>query len=324
MITGVSSIYKSHKITRVLIYTLTKTECPEVLHNVRNADWWPSLRNPIFDEILTTSIGCDELNADAAPIAEESFALGIALLQAFVQENFLGPHLDDNTYAKLPHQIHDLIDVVALLRIDGEDINVNTRRPELLLVSKAIFEHLLANTDATTFDASDTNLLRWWYIRLLYVHQQIIDEHTSTLFTAFELHANALLASDNVWLTDPELCALLRLEIAQGYLAYRRAWRADEHMDEARSALTVKVDVEGFLGKRTKWQETALPQLALRVDYGDVVSQSAAVTHALNELPCLLSLDDEVRLERVTFEREEDNRTLELPAIVQQFVLGKL
>lgn len=284
------------------------------------------MREPLFDATLRQALA-EETPLIAADDHQSLLVLAIATLQAFVLDNFLGPPLDDDAYAGLPHYdrlLDNAAEVRQLLEVDGEELNVNVQRAELLLVAKTVLERLLA------VDAEPT-IVRWWYLRYLYVHQQLLGEHTDTLYTAFTQHAAALLdpAQPNALADHRDLQTLLRLEIMQGYLGYRRAWLAQEHLDAARDVQAAELQVQGFMGRRTKWQQKALPQLALRVTYDavdgiDGERQAARATHAGSVLPCLLRLDDEVRLERVTFESEEDNRTLELPAVVQQLVLGVL
>lgn len=310
--------------------------CPAALRDVRNANWWPILRQPLFAASLRQALANDKQPAAAAD-DDELLVLAIACLQAFVLDNFLGPPLDDAAYADLPHYVQlldSVADVRQLLEVDGEELNVNVTRPELLLVAKAALERLLlAETETvSTRPARQPGLdfvVRWWYLRSLYVHQQLLGELTDTLYTALRRHSAALLDAPPPAAIDRDALTLLRLEVVQAQLAYRRAWQAQEHLDAARAQQDVELQVQGFLGRRTKWQQKALPQLALRVSYdaADGVHRErapAARTHAESVLPCLLRLDDEVRLERVTFESEEDNRTLELPAVVQQLVLGVL
>lgn len=329
--------YMSIIITHVFLFVSVNKACPEALQAVRTGDWWTVLRNPIFATVLRQCLANEQkiTNPDVVDDhnVETTFALAIAAVQCFVLENFLGPRLDEAAYAELPHYalLHDgHTDMAQLLHSDGEEINVNVTRPELLLVAKRILEQLIERADAETVTVwpIEVPLIRWWYLRCLYIHQQILDEHTDTLYTAFGRHSAALLE----WPTDSETGALLRLEIVQGYLAYRRAWHAQSHLEEAKQLLGIELTVQGFLGKRTKWQQKALPQLALRVTATDDAATAtelapvslACETHADGVLPTLLRLDDDTRLERVTFESTEDNRTLELSALVQQLVLGML
>lgn len=251
-----------------------------------------------------------------------SLAIAIAALQAFVQENFVGPKLDECKYSELPFyaQLHSehAFDFAQLISVDGEDVNVNVLRPELLFLAKSILEYHLNNNA----EIVDPHIVQWWYVRYLYVHQQLLDEPMDTLYTAFLKYTDKLLSWEAV---DVESKTLLRLEVTQGLLAYRRTWKALTHLDAAKKLLLANIEVTAFLGKRTKWQQKALPQMALKILLGDSEAlPSASETHRSTSLPTLLQLDDDVRLEKITFESEEDNRTLALSSVVQQLVLSLL
>lgn len=252
----------------------------------------------------------------------QTLAIAIAALQAFVQENFIGPRLDECKYSELPFyarlQSDKPIDFAQLISVDGEEVNVNVLRPELLLIAKTILEHQLADSA----EIVDAHIVQWWYLRYLYVHQQVMDEATDTLYSGFLSSTEKLLGWEQA---DVETKTLLRLEIIQGLLAYRRTWKAVEHLDAAKQLMLANIEVTAFLGKRTKWQQKALPQMALRItlDHSEELP-SAIETHPSTDLPTLLQLDDDVRLEKITFELDEDNRTLALASLVQQLVLSIL
>lgn len=320
---------------RYIISTFTAA-CPEALVDIRAGNWLPSLRQPLCSAIVRQLASTDDDSSTLnASDVSQTFALAIAALQAFVQENFVGPRLSND---ELPRHIADgdadAVEALAkLLHIDGEEANSNVSRPELLLVAQRLLVRLLSSPTNVDGSTVDIRLVRWWYLRYLYVHQQLLDEHTDSLYAAFVLHSDEMLkpeAFDGAY--DDVTATLLRLEIAQGYLAYRRAWLAEPLFTAARSRLGVELLVQGFLGKRTKWQQQALPQLALRVNRTEAdepvpecqAEHRSSVTHASSVLPTLLQLDDEVRLERITFESDEDNRTLSLTAVEQQLVLGVL
>lgn len=292
---------------------------PPILQNTWECNWI-TLSNPICSKILIELSNQATITTDAFNDIDETTKLSLAItcLQCFVQENFLGPNLNDK-YSTLPHcalLTDTLLDqITERLNVDGEEININVTKPELLVLSKLFFEHLLALNDGQYMF-----LVKWWYMRYLYVHQQVIEEATNTLYTTFLKLSDELLAYsiDNV-----SVKTLVILEIVQGFLAYKRIWKAEKYLEMAKQVLGVTLNVKGILGKRTQHQQKALPQLALSIDIGN--SEHAvlpSVTHGT--LPMLLKLEDDVRLEKITFESEEDNRMMEIPSLVQQVVLSIL
>jgi tetratricopeptide (TPR) repeat protein len=116
---------------------------------------------------------------------------------------------------------------------------------------------------------------------------------------------------------------LVRLELIQGYLLYRRVFNTEKMLSELEEEVGVHLSVESALGVRTKYQTKALPQLYLSVkrDSQELGLTAALDTHGTTKLPILLNLDDEVRLEKVKFEADEINETRELASVVQSLVL---
>lgn len=174
-------------------------------------------------------------------------SIAISSLQAFVQENFTGPSLNVEQYAALPlsqllaNNSTVLDDISQLCSIDGEDYNVNMMRPELLIVAKMLLEHLISRNDnhPTSFE------IKWWYLRYLYVHQQILDENTDSLYSSFLKTSEELLQWPVELAVDTK--TLLLLEVVQGFLAYKRIWKAEKHLNVVKEILGVSFEVKGKL-----------------------------------------------------------------------------
>lgn len=250
--------------------------------------------------------------------------IGIASLQAFVQDNFVGPPLsEDETFSNLPyHSIQSSDESVRnYLNIDGEELNSNVTNYELLALAKLIFTHL-RETEVT----SQSYVYKCWYLRYCYVHQLVIDEHAESLFTGIVNVSDELLC-DIVRLTlSVESKAIVCLEIVAALLHYRRISKVDEILTKTRDILGATLTVEGRLGVRTKYQEKPLPQLLLKVDINETIkpSEDTHSTDDKSQLPILLQLDDDIRLERIKFVDETDNVILNLSSVAQALVLGTM
>lgn len=72
---------------------------------------------------------------------------GVACILAFVQDNFTGPDIKESIDDILGTQWPNQINAIDLLSIDSEELNSNVRKPELLLISKVIFETLSVEFD---------------------------------------------------------------------------------------------------------------------------------------------------------------------------------
>lgn len=252
--------------------------------------------------------------------ADELLALAINCLQAFVQDNFLGPPISPDAAA---FNVSDALQqaIIRFCTADGEEINVNATKTYFLVVAKYLLEHLLGRADDT--DDGNSLIVRWWYLRYLYVHQQCLDEKAQTLYASLLKHSDKALLVHDLIDDDNEYKALLLLEIAQAFMGYGRVWKAEPLLDKTKAILGVSLEVKGILGKRTKHQQMWLPQLALIVGWGDNV-EFATLPNGTAPLPRLLTLDDDVRLERIIFESPADNEIMEIPSIAQALVLTYL
>lgn len=166
--------------------------------------------------------------------------------------------------------------------------------------------------------------MRWWHLRYICIHQHVIDELTSNLYTQLKEVADWLLqhVSD---LENKEYEALLYLEVANAYLQYHRGEKASEILDTLCQHLEVKLIVAGLLGVRTKFQQKPLPQLCLKVEQTKEQQLPKAVeTNGGSDLPKLLLHEDDTRLERIRFIEEKDNDIMTLPSVLQALVLSKV
>lgn len=168
-------------------------------------------------------------------------------------------------------------------------------------------------------------LLCWWRLRVVCLHQHILDDLASALYEEFKLAAAELRPHLSAF-AQLELQALLLLELANGYLQFHRSDLADQVLDELRAHLQVDLKVEGLLGVRTKFQQKPLPQLCLKVEQQSTEQTlpTAQLSNAETSLPHLLLLEDDTRLERIRFTEPKDNEVMTLPSVLQALVLAKV
>lgn len=161
-------------------------------------------------------------------------------------------------------------------------------------------------------------------MRYLCLHQHCIDELTADLWALVKKEAEWLLLQIPQ-IQNKEYESLLYLEVANAYLQYHRGEKCKEVLDTLCEHLNVKLNIEGLLGVRTKFQQKPLPQLCLKVEQPeDLQLPSAKVTNGDIEIPKLLLLEDDTRLERIRFIEEKDNEVMTLPSVLQALVLTKV
>lgn len=249
---------------------------------------------------------------------EEFLSLSVELLLIFAQYNFTGPFDDVKEFEGFISESKLSVgDPFVELKENGEEINPNVMLGEFLLISRDIFKKLL------TFQENEV-ILHWWYLRYLCIHQHCIDELTSNLWQQVKKEADWLL--DHILeLENKEYEALLYLEVSNAYLQYHRSEKSNEILDLLCDHLKVQLNVEGLLGVRTKFQQKALPQLCLKVE--QLENQQLPAVKETNggiEIPKLLLLEDDTRLERIRFIEPKDNDVMTLPSVLQALVLAKV
>lgn len=297
------------------------SDFPPSLKLLLSGKWAESLSNPICTEILEQKFDIKCLSVYSCT---DLLVIAISALQAFVQDNFVGPPLNTDTeysepfWSPLSEYSNDLVG--HYLMLDGEEINANVNHSELLAVAKCIFSYLKTIID-TTLDKYDRFICLNWLLRFYSIYQKAINENTETLYKSImETSEKLSLLLKTVDKIDNNSKGLCLLEMTECLLYYKRIAHAKEMLQQAQQVLNVKISIEGKMGVRTKFQKKAIPQLMLNVEEMNDIADDESPTTAV-KLPRLLNLDDEVLLERVQFVNQEDNLITKTKSIVQAFIL---
>lgn len=292
-------------------------EFSQHLLSLWKCDWNSALSHPFASDVLNHLFENEPLPPENIPSTDTFLWIAISSLQAFVQENFLGPTIPMITATESFSQEN----CVEILMVDGELPNINAKRLELLALAKFLFHQLVSDDKEKNFIVH-----QHWYIRFLYTYQQILDEPAASLYSEFVKTSDIILSSiDTIDCIETKVTVLL--EICQGYLHYQRINHAEKYLTKAKEILHIQLNVEGLLGRRTKYQEKPLPQMVLRVQFDDATEfkwPDAKETHQSTSLPLLLALNDDLRLERITFVNEDDNQIFNVPAIIQLLILSQI
>lgn len=295
---------------------------PSNLKSLWDCTWLKNLENSTIREILLNNFK----EVDSLPQDNETLlVLAVSALQAFVQQNFVGPSLSLEGFAFTDGENKTAESSRKYLISNSEEINVNVSHPELLALAKYIFLHLESQID--NFDESYARfVILSWLLRYYTIHQLVIDENADTLYNGVLRSIDALLAlinaPDNIDQTIKVSCLL---EIVSALLQYKLVVKAKDQLDMINKMLNVSLVIEGKLGIRTKYQQKPLPQLLLRVESEnpDTVVDTTTLNESI-ELPSLLLLEDDVRLQKIQFVDDADNSTLRMKPVIQALVLGTL
>ncbi|KAG5332334.1 TTC27 protein, partial [Acromyrmex heyeri] len=229
---------------------------------------------------------------------------GIASLLYFVQCNWTGPPIDKDI-DWLKTRRNEALNHLSL----HDGCNINVRKPELIYLSKKIF--------------SDVDLQLkyksciWWLFRATLLHQHILDENTGVLFEETE---NLITEINNLNILEHPLCKLLfNLEAGTFYLYYKRSQNSEKHLEHAQKIAGLKLNLEGAMGKRTKYQQEEKPQLYLKIE----INKDTFPSIDCENVPRSLSLNDFDDLKLDCIEFSEPKEETKLGMIEEAIILGK-
>ncbi|XP_063359197.1 tetratricopeptide repeat protein 27 [Cydia amplana] len=278
---------------------------------------WQINNLDICKELLATGLDTEQLRAVLTKYLDSDSSLDIILYTAissfltFCEQNWNTHPEKLNLQEYFGLEWPTNIDAAVKLQRDSEPVYVNIAHPELLYFSLQIFNAL---------SAIQQNLVHlWWYFRSVVIHQKALEDNSATIYNELELLL-AKLSNEANMLDNKRLAVLLQAEIAQAYLVYGRVQKVEEHLVKARELAGLKLELTGILGKRTKWQQTTLPQLALTSALDSNVQRpSAEESHGEAELPHDVELEDDVRLNKIQY--LEEIRQAELPSLEQMLCM---
>lgn len=201
------------------------------LQHIWKCNWNHFMSLPLTSKLMLDLSNDEPVNL-AGTSGSEILSIGISCLQLFVQQNFIGPSgVFDSTDLLSSSEIR------SNLQINGIDLNVNVENPELLALSMKLIKNLLKSSPTSY-------VLQWWYLRILYIYAEVIDEPSESLYNDFSVCSEELLKRSDE-LASAETKALLLLEVCQQYLLYKRVQKAEQYLTMARSLLNTNFEVKG-------------------------------------------------------------------------------
>lgn len=265
--------------------------------------------NLCFLENTSISVDGDSLWNSAPSDEGEKLRIARDLLLVFVQQNFVGCRRD----LSVPEALE--VDPKEALKVDSEPLNVNVKNPELLWKAKKILTEIEGKSIPVLF----------WHMRSIFVHQHVLDERTGGLYSEYkEMVAVLDKELEDNEAADTFLKACAALEMAQGFILFRRITEAGKYLAKAKELLKTQLKLVSMLGYRTRFQTKPLPQLALKVISADETLPKSSDTHLETELPKLLLLEDDTRLEKVKFVEEKDNQIGDLSSVLQCLIITEM
>lgn len=252
--------------------------------------------------------------------------LAVSCLQMFAQSNWTGPPLDLQDSEILPsallqHQSDSWVrdSVLSSLLLDGEAVYSLVSNPLLLLLSR-----VLLTTVAEKM--SSLQLVRWWTLRYLSLHQQVLEACSPQLLSLAQSSIKSVTERQSELEEHQSLLVQFHLECVYVNLSYYEYSEAKEHMKRAQELTALSVNMTGALGKRTRFQEKSVAQLILEVkreerpDWAD--GETSPAPTPVDLLPKDCALNDDTRLERINLEDPDQFQLPDLSPEEQATVLG--
>ncbi|XP_011635391.1 tetratricopeptide repeat protein 27 [Pogonomyrmex barbatus] len=283
------------------------SDLPDIIDDILNGQYKDVINKLlIFIKPIKNDDSLEEIIYNSSSEADVHLlwlCTGIASLLHFVQCNWTGPCTDkDIDWLKIKRD-------EALKDLSLHDgCNINVQKPELLYLSKKIFSNMNLQLKYRS--------CLWWLFRTILLHQHILDENSGILFEEVE---NLIMEINNLdILKEDPLCKLLfNLETARFYLYYRRIQNSEEHLECAQRIASLRLNLEGAMGKRTRYQQEEKAQLYLNIEMDKDIFPSINCEH----VPKSVNLNDELRLEHIEFSDYKEE--IKLGAVEEAIILAK-
>uniref|UniRef100_A0AAR2L165 Tetratricopeptide repeat domain 27 n=1 Tax=Pygocentrus nattereri TaxID=42514 RepID=A0AAR2L165_PYGNA len=258
-------------------------------------------------------------------------ALAVACLNFFAQANWTGPpvslHIADFLPAALlkPYSEQGAMTsaLLSCLLLDGESVYSLVSNPFLLLLARVLLVNCAAKLE-------NLQLLPWWTLRYVVLHQQVLEERSPQLLTLAKSCMEKVSKCEDLFTsrTHKNLGILFHLECSYICLTYYEYLKAKEHLQKARELSGLSINMTGALGKRTRFQENFLAQLILDVKRKEdstflACESSLSLAPTPKELlPKDYQLNDDTVLNQINLADPSEHDLPDLSAEEQALILG--
>ncbi|XP_071337667.1 tetratricopeptide repeat protein 27 isoform X4 [Trachinotus anak] len=271
--------------------------------------------------LYLTGTNDDQTNRELAVMG-----LAVSCLHMFVQSNWTGPPVSIHVSDLLPpallsSQPQTLAEAIhSSLLLDGESVYSLVANPLLLLLAGIILTKCSSKMDRL-------QLLPWWTLRYINLHQQILEARSPQLHNLFHSSMDKVLTCQSVLSEQRHLAIQLHLECAYTCLTYYEYQPAKEHIRKAQELSGLNINMTGALGKRTRFQQKYLAQLILEVckNQDQPAEKDNEATPTPTPQACLpkdCSLGDDTVLDKISLEEPDQYELPDLSAEEQAVILG--
>lgn len=168
-----------------------------------------------------------------------------------------------------------------------------------------------------------------WSARAAVAHERLLlsTEPTITLWTEVnETFQDCIRAVENC---SSQLRATIQLEYGLACHHFQHVKMGKEQFEKARQISSLFVEVTGAMGKRTKFQKKATAQMVVRAvsasvnqDHASSTGEETNITDEGIKSQMVEHTDESILLERVKFDKDQDNNIDELQVLDQAIILA--
>ncbi|XP_066924781.1 tetratricopeptide repeat protein 27-like isoform X2 [Clytia hemisphaerica] len=248
--------------------------------------------------------------------------LGVACLKLLLQANWTGPEYVEISEANI--EFNKLVTSKEMnersmkyFEANDDDLYSLLKYPVLLFIAKVIFEDVI--------DQLSSDVLKVWSIKyfatFLKLVEDVKDRHFTVFQNIFDDVQQFVNKSSNI---SRETKAEIYIDCSHIFLMFYDYRKAQECLDLAGKILGLTASLTSALGKRTRWQQTELPQMKLNIQIDEEREKQIQPSEKLStgELPSDVILDNDTLLPEIKFVDGSSAKTLELTATDQAYIVA--
>ncbi|CAF3109580.1 unnamed protein product [Rotaria sp. Silwood2] len=294
----------------------------------------PNLRdfiNKNHDDSQSIEI-MNKLNHDEELVDFLCILIGIAYLQLFIINNFLGPKVELDNFEQSISQVDIfLLNIYSYLYFSFKTtINDHlTCDGETPVSTVEHLDYLFQATKVFSIEQDKTNknwTWYWWTMRTLFTHQKMLEERSMTLYNHVQICIDKLLTYQSEMNKVQQILFFIEITyISEYYYNWKQVETAKKQVLEISG---LEINLTGQLGKRTRYQVNNTSQLLLDITRKEIQqtltnNNNNNITNEENLiLPKNLTLNDDVILNQIQFQNETDPQYMTIQLnIVEQLTL---
>jgi len=245
--------------------------------------------------------------------------LGISCLQIFIQANWTGPSLNCESLGLLGQLLNSKeLNNRSLdaLQIDGEVLYHFVKYPILLLVAHTI---LIEARDLL----KQYRTIHLWAVKCLASYTTVVEKTCASLLHTFQDVSEEVEEMQLLDALPSDITAEFFMECSHLYLQFYDYDKMKQCMQKAKEVLGIDISLSSALGKRTRFQQTALPQMKLDISINQERNVPVKTQgEATKDLPTDVVLDEETVLPHVKFLDSDALAKTDLSVMDQAYIIS--